>query len=138
VRAGHAEFGAHAGTWIPGIRELLTRANQEKWIRNEDFPSLHAMAVERARSSQFARFLQKHGMATEEIVQTMEPKEEEIAAAMLEIHVPQILIDTAPQLRNSLAHGSSRLSPTSLWTLRLTSEAINQMFGSNQSTPGCT
>jgi hypothetical protein len=92
------------------------------------------MAVERARSLQFARFLQKQATTPAEIVQTIDPTEEEVAAAMLEIDVPQILIDTAPQLRNSLAHGSSRVSPTSLWTLRLTSEAINQMFGLNKQT----
>ena len=77
-------------------------------------------------------------MTPAEIVPMPDPTEEEIAAAMCEIDVPQILIDTAPQLRNSLAHGSSRVSPTSIWTLRLTSEAINQIFESKQSTPDGT
>ena len=134
-RAGYAEFAPHRGTRIPGLRELLTTAKQEKWIRTEDFPLLPAMAVKRARDMQFERFLQKQGMAPGDIVPMPDPTEEEIAAATCEIDVPQILIDAAPQLRNSLAHGSSRLSPTSLWTLRLTSEAINQMFVSKQSKP---
>jgi hypothetical protein len=131
-RAGYAEF-APTSTWIPGLKDLLKKAKEDQWIRTEDFPSLRNMAVERARSSQFALFVQKQGSTPEAVVPTLEPTDEEIAAAMHEIDVPQILIDTAPQLRNSLAHGSSRLSPTSLWILRLTSEAINQMFGSKQS-----
>jgi hypothetical protein len=134
-RAGNAEFAPHGGPRIPGLRKLLTRAMAEKWMRTEDFPSLRVMAMKRARDAQITRFLQKQGMTPEEVVPMPDPSEEEIAAAMLEIDVLQILIDTAPQLRNSLAHGSSRVSPTSLWTLRLTSEAINQMFGSKQSTP---
>jgi hypothetical protein len=104
-RAGNAEFAPHSGTRIPGLRELLTRAMAEKWMRTEDFPSLRIMAMKRAREVYFARFLQKQGMTPEEIVPMPDPPEEEIAAAMREIDVPQILIDTAPQLRNSLAHG---------------------------------
>jgi hypothetical protein len=132
-RAGRAEFAPPTDSRIPGLKELLVKAKEDQWIRTENFPSLRAMAVERARTSQFARFLQRQGMTPEEIVPTLDPTEEAIAAAMREIDVPQIPIDTAPQLRNSLAHGSSRVSPTSLWTLRLTSEAINQMFGSKHS-----
>jgi hypothetical protein len=134
-RAGNSEFAPHSGARIPGLWELLTRAKAEKWMRTEEFPSLRIMAMKRARDAQFARFLQKQGMTPEEVVPMPDPSEEEIASAMREIDVLQILIDTAPQLRNSLAHGSSRLSPTSLWTLRLTSEAINQMFESKQSKP---
>jgi hypothetical protein len=86
------------------------------------------MAVERARSLQFALFIQKQGTTQETIVPTLDPTEEEIMAAAREIDLPQILIDTVPHLRNSLAHGSSRLSPTSLRILQLICEAINQMF----------
>jgi hypothetical protein len=137
-RAGHAEFGPQGAAKIPGLSQLLTRAMAEKWMRTENYPSLRVMAVKRARDAQFARFLQRQGMTPAEIVPMPDPTEEEIAAAMCEIDVPQILIDTAPQLRNSLAHGSSRVSPTSIWTLRLTSEAINQIFESKQSTPDGT
>jgi hypothetical protein len=137
-RTGNAEFAPHGGARIPGLRKLLTRAMAEKWMRTEDFPSLRVMAMKRARDTQFARFLQKQVMTPEEVVPMPDPSEEEIASAMREIDVLQILIDAAPQLRNSLAHGSSRLSPTSLWTLRLTSEAINQMFEWKQSTTGGT
>jgi hypothetical protein len=134
-RAGDTEFAPPTGAWIPGLKELLIKAKEGQWIRTEDFPSLRDMAAERAKHLQFERFLQNQGMAPEEIVPVLDPTEEEIAAAMCEIDVPQILIDATPQLRNSLAHGSSRLSPTSLWTLRLTSEAINQMFGSRETPP---
>jgi hypothetical protein len=132
-RAGHTEFAPPTGTWIPGLKDLLIKAKKDRWIRTEDFPSLRNMAVERARSLQFASFVQKQGTTPEAIVPTLDPTDEEIAAAMREIDVPQILIDTAPQLRNSLAHGSSRVSPTSLRILQLTSEAINQMFESKKS-----
>ena len=137
-RSGHTEFAPPTGTWIPGLRDLLIEAKEDQWIRTEDFPSLRVMAMKRARDAQFARFLQKQGTTPEEVVPMPDPSEEEIASALREIDVLQMLIDTAPQLRNSLAHGSSRLSPTSLWTPRLTSEAINQMFGSKQSKPDGT
>lgn len=132
-RSGHTEFAPPTGTWIPGLRDLLIKAKEDQWIRTEDFPSLRVMAMKRARDAQFSRFLQKQGATPEEVVPMPDPSEEEIASALREIDVLQMLIDTAPQLRNSLAHGSSRLSPTSLWTLRLTSEAINQMFGPKKS-----
>jgi hypothetical protein len=132
-RTGRAEFAPSTNRRIPGLRELLVKAKEDKWIKTENFPSLRDMGVKRAKSLQFTRFLQKQVMTPAEIVQTPDPTEEEIAAAMREIDVPQILIDSVPHLRNSLAHGSSRLSPTSLWILRLTSEAIDQMFESKQS-----
>jgi hypothetical protein len=132
-RSGRAEF-ASGNKKGPGLKELLVKAKENRWLRSLEFPSLRAMAIERVRSTQFAVFVQKQQVSPESIVQMREPTEAEITDAMREIDVPQILIDTAPLLRNSLAHGSSRLSPTSLSVLRLTSEAINQMFESKQST----
>jgi len=132
-RAGHTEFAPPTGARTPGLKDLLIRAKEDQWIKTEDFPSLRNMAVERARFLKFALFVQKQGTNLEPTVPSLEPTDEEIDAAMREIDVPQILIDTAPQLRNSLAHGSSRVSPTSLRIMHLIAETINQMFASRKS-----
>jgi hypothetical protein len=138
-RAGHAENSPPTHTRTPGLKELLVQAKKDRWIKTEDFPSLRNMAIERAKSVQIFPFLQKQGISSEPIVPPPEPSDEEIADSLRDIDVPQILIDTAPQLRNSLAHGSSRLSPTSLRVLQLISEAINQLAPAKLEVdiPGC-
>jgi len=37
-------------------------------------------------------------------------------------------VQLTPKLRNNLAHGSTTLTPTSIATLRLLADAINQIF----------
>jgi hypothetical protein len=124
-RAGFFEGAAESDTRsVPGLKRLLEKSKKEGWLKGELFPSFRMLATERARHAQVTFAIS----AEVETIAITEPTENEIQAAMREIDIVQILIDRAPWIRNRLAHGSSTLSPTSVHTLGLVAEAINQLF----------
>jgi hypothetical protein len=125
-RAGFVEWSGPAATRPPTLRPLLDQAKREGWIRNENFPSLRRMATEKARTEKLALSLPT--MTSNEDYPIAEPTEDEINAAMQTLDYVQIVVESAPQLRNWLAHGSSMLSPRSLRTLELVAEIVNQLF----------
>jgi hypothetical protein len=114
----------------PGLSQLLHKARRERWLTNAAFPSRRWMAIERA-SLKLVRAAMP-GMTEGETREVRDPTEAEIMDAMSGIDVVQILVETAPKLRNNLAHGSSTLHPNSRTTLRLVAEAISQLFDSPQ------
>src|ERR1700676_2796305 len=129
-RAGFMEgLGADAPR-PPGLKALLERAIGEGWLKNDNFASWRGLATEHARMSKIARLIQEKPDQEGHIVD--DPTEEEIAAAIPEIDMVQILLRSVPLLRNQLAHGSSTLSPRSLVTLTRISEAINQLFADSR------
>jgi hypothetical protein len=125
-RAGFVEWSGPAAPRHLTLRPLLDQAKKERWIRNENFPSLRRMATEKARMEKLALLLPT--MTANKDYPIAEPTEDEINAAMRTLDFVQILVENAPQLRNWLAHGSSMLSPRSLRTLELVAEVVNQLF----------
>jgi hypothetical protein len=57
-----------------------------------------------------------------------DPTPEEVAARAEQIDVTKLLMDFLPELRNQLAHGSARLSPTSDYVLQDVCDALNMIF----------
>lgn len=133
-RAGYVEFDGTEKKRLPGLSKLLKRAHSEGWLKSEAFRSLGDMAFRRARHAVIVESIQQMGDRDEILLH--EPTQEEIARAAAEIDVAQILLRTAPELRNALAHGSSMLHPNSRSTLRLVCEAINQLFPAPEASGG--
>jgi hypothetical protein len=125
-RAGFVEWAALDSPRAPGLKRLLEQSKKEGWLKSERFPSFRMLATERARHAQVISAISVEVPA--ETTEINEPTEDEIRLAMHEIDIVQILIDSAPETRNRLAHGSSTLSPRSVHTLGLVAEAINQLF----------
>lgn len=112
----------------PGLRELLDIAVQRGWLRkngftsrlhraNSAFSDLHAVAAIQA--------MLKDG--TEERVLPA-PLQGDLNAIIESVDVPRLLADHLPDLRNQLAHGSQRLSPTSDLVLLDIRDAVEMIF----------
>src|SRR5262249_37805594 len=111
----------------PGLRELLDNAVGRGWLRKEGFSTRHHRAYMRLMSERsYAAILtmQKNGVEEQSMP---EPSEEELSALVKQVDVPRILADHLPALRNQLAHGSHRLSPTSDLVLRDICDAIGMI-----------
>lgn len=121
VRAGLGE--SEPG---PGLSKLLKQAQQEGWLSNERFACRRQMGINRARDK-ITRQLISERVGTDPI-EVPDPSNGEIERAIGEVDVIDILVRITPKLRNSLAHGSSRLHPGSTWTLQAACGAIAQLF----------
>jgi hypothetical protein len=129
-RAGITEWAEPRKGQPRGLGRLLELAGNNGWLRTDDFLFVREMAVERARDVQVRLALQ--GAMSGDDIPVPEPTADEISAAMREIDYVQILIRTVPYLRNTLAHGSSTLSPRSIPTLKRVAETINLLFVDRQ------
>jgi len=112
----------------PGLSELLAIAVARGWIRKEEFSSRRYRAYLRTmsqRSSAAILAMQKSGAEEQPIA---EPSEDEVSSAAEHIDVARLLAEHLPDLRNQLAHGSARLSPTSDLVLSDVRDAINMIF----------
>lgn len=125
-RAGISECAEPRKGQPRGLGCLLEMARNNGWLRTDDFSFVREMAVERARGALVRLALQ--GAMLGDDIPVPEPTVDEIHAAMREIDYVQILIRAVPYLRNTLAHGSSTLSPRSIPTLRRIAETINLLF----------
>jgi hypothetical protein len=129
-RAGFSEWAEPRKGQPRGLGRLLELARDNGWLRTVDFLFVREMAVARARDVQVRLALQ--GAISDDDIPVPEPTADEIDAAMREIDYVQILIRTVPYLRNTLAHGSSTLSPRGIPTLRRVAETINILFVDRQ------
>ncbi len=113
---------------FPPLSELLKVAVSRGWTRTEGFRSREHRAYQAlmsARSTESIMEMQKSGEETGPI---HEPTESELREWADKIDVAGILARHVPDLRNSLAHGSARLSPTSDLLLADICDAINMLF----------
>jgi hypothetical protein len=113
---------------FPGLSELLDMAVHRQWLRNEGFNSRHyraRMALMSMRSHAAIIEMQRSGT---EILPIPEPTEAEIQECIVRFDVSRIIAEHIPDLRNQLAHGSARLSPTSDLVLRDVCDGINMLF----------
>jgi hypothetical protein len=108
----------------PGLSKLLREAIDNQAISENGFPSRSALAESSARLEIVAQLIAQGRDAAE----LPEPSEQEVTAAAAQISLTKALMESWPKVRNSLAHGSPRLTPLSRHTLRLISEAINQLY----------
>ena len=115
----------------PMLRELLRLAHQRRWLRDEGFEMLPALAARRVRDRDITEAImkQRESSGVESIAfSEEEPSETEVQAEIQQMRFVENLWKTVPDVRNLLAHGSTVLHPNSLHTLHVVSQAINQLF----------
>jgi hypothetical protein len=112
----------------PRLRELLDIAVGRGWLRNDGFSTRRDRAYFRFRSEQsHAAAIEMQRSGAEEYA-IREPTDEEVDLLEKCIDVSRILAEHLPNLRNQLAHGSTRLSPTSDLVLNDVCDALNMIF----------
>jgi hypothetical protein len=112
----------------PGLSELLGVAVARGWIRKGEFSSRRYRAnlrIMSERSNAAILAMQKSGAEGQPIT---EPSEDELGSVAERVDVARLLAEHLPDLRNQLAHGSARLSPTSDLVLSDVRDAINMIF----------
>ena len=110
------------------LRKLLKHARKKNWIVNEGFSCLNEIARRNAERKKFLEAVLSGDFETGEPIVVDPPTEQEIREARNELDMVSEIAEAIPRLRNELAHGSSNLAPSSIATLRVVSEAINQIY----------
>ncbi|MEX0733355.1 MAG: GIY-YIG nuclease family protein [Steroidobacteraceae bacterium] len=113
---------------FPGLSELLQMAVDRGWIRKSGFQSVVYRAnnaVMQIHTHNAIVEMQKSGL---DELPLQAPAEAELQEAMTRIDIPAILAAHLPDLRNSLAHGSAHLAPTSDLVLADVCDAVNMIF----------
>lgn len=108
----------------PGLLKLLREAIDNGVLFDTGFSSRPAFAAQAARFAIIAQHVSEGRDGTA----IPEQSEQGIALAASQVSLTRHLMELWPQIRNTLAHGSPRLTPNSRQTLRLVAEAINQLF----------
>jgi hypothetical protein len=108
----------------PGLANLLKNAVQNGVIREDHFPSRDAYVSRAAHMRRVAELILGNSNDNE----ISDPSEDEIEQEDANVSMTGYLKSLFPLIRNAMAHGPPRLTPMSRATLRLVSEAINQLF----------
>jgi hypothetical protein len=112
----------------PTLFPLLQHAKKEGWITNDGFPSLYKRAKHLAEQEKAMAKMKEHDFVKEPSMSIDEPSEDEITEALSKLDIVSEITDNAHKIRNNLAHGSSTVSPSSVYTLSIISEVINQLY----------
>lgn len=110
------------------LKKMLRRASAEGWLSNSGYRDFDWLCLESARQAARLEAMERLKNSDEKEVVAREPTDNELAIARRNVNIPRLMAETAPQLRNHLAHGSSTLHSGSLYTLRLVCDSINQLF----------
>lgn len=108
----------------PGLSSLLQDAFRDGVLREIDFPSREAYVYQVALQRKIIEAV----LARPEGGEIAPPTEDELTAVQADFRLAEYLTTLWPSVRNALAHGSPMLVPRSRTTLRMISEAINQLF----------
>jgi len=115
----------------PGLSNLLREAVKNGWIRDQEFPSRSAYAQQAAHLAVIAKIIE----AGTPSVSLRDVLPGGMDQGLETVSLTKHILALWPNVRNSLAHGSPRLAPTSRRTLRLVAEAINQLFEGRSAVP---
>jgi hypothetical protein len=126
--------GNQSGDKSLGLKRLLREARSRGWLRSEGFRRLHGVARGQL-SLQAVSSLDLGALQTGGNIPVAEPTEEEISARAAQIDFVGMLIEVAPDKRNSLAHGTLGAEWTSLPVLGDVADAINRLFADKQRGP---
>ena len=110
------------------LRKLLKHAQKKNWINNEKFSCLNEAARRKAEYTKSLEVILSGALDSGESVPIDPPTEQEIQKARNELDIVSVIVESIPRLRNELAHGSSNLHPSSIDTLQVVAEAIDQIY----------
>jgi hypothetical protein len=119
---------------FPGLAGLLRMAVDLDWVRKGGFRSLAYRAHNAASHILTCRAIEEMRRLGLEEMPVEPPSESELREAASSIDIPAILAAHLPDFRNALAHGSSRLSPTSNLVLADVCDTVNMLFDGTPST----
>lgn len=110
-----------------GLKLCMTYAVEHDLIKNEDFSVWQRGKERRAEEEYQSKVLD---IMTSENLESYEWNEEEIDYENVEFDYDyvDVITKTTAGLRNSLAHGSTMLSPTPLITFEIVSTVINKIY----------
>lgn len=113
----------------PMFRKLLKHAKKKHWISDKGFPGYEERAANQARSLKILEAIEslnpEEGQGS---LMVEDPTMEEVMQTIENMDIVGAIVESAPELRNNLAHGSSTLHPNSISTLRTAADVINQVF----------
>lgn len=112
----------------PSLYGLMQHAKKEKWLKNENFPSLYTRARHIAEENKMMEKMKSHDFDKEPSMPVDEPTDVEVKEALESLDMVEAITSNAHKIRNDLAHGSKILHPNSIWTLQTTAEVINQIY----------
>jgi hypothetical protein len=112
----------------PGLAVLLRTAGREGWITNEGFSGRWWRARKAILAERTEAAIRTLESPSTEVLEIEDPTEAEIAERAGRIDVVAALAGAIPKMRNSLAHGSTKLVPMSDAILQDVRDAISMMF----------
>ncbi|MGB9145645.1 MAG: hypothetical protein WCC14_07475 [Acidobacteriaceae bacterium] len=130
-RALRERFAHERGMEVEKVREtlapLMETATENGWLKSEHFSTTKNLAYQQLQQEQLIRLIQENRFG-DQPVEVPEVPAAEIIARAAQLNYVERLAEGIPYLRNHLAHGGPVLHPDSASTLRIVSEAINQLF----------
>lgn len=97
------------------------------WVKDEGYTSSWSLAESRVRDRMVIEMIRK-GLVTKEGVPSPVPTEEKVRQELRDMGVARSRLHAGRHVRNHLAHGDGGLSDSSVGTLALVAEEINQLF----------
>jgi len=110
------------------LKRLLKHAQKKNWIDNERFSHLDEIAQRNAEHEKSLKVILSGALDGGESIPIDPPTEQEIREARNKLDMVSGIVEMIPRLRNQLAHGSSTLNPSSIATLQIVAEVINQIY----------
>ena len=126
----HPEVAEDEGRKLPTLGRLLQEAAARQWIWNEGFSGRRWRAERIILDERGAEAMRTHVAGSTEPLYFSDPTPEEVEARMKAVDVVSALVKSVPQMRNTLAHGSTKLVPMSDYVLQDVCDAVNMIFQS--------
>jgi len=117
------------------LRPLMDLATEKGWLKSERFEGVRRRARVQLEQEQTIRMI-RSGEIGGEPVESPEIPEADILTRAAELDYVVRVAESMPYIRNHLAHGGRMLDGGSAGTLRVVSEAINQLFEESENTSG--
>ncbi|HBX37875.1 MAG TPA: hypothetical protein DEG76_11540 [Pseudohongiella sp.] len=112
-----------------GLKKLLKYAQTEKWIENSKFSFGRALARRRILDRQRDEIIQSGILKSPgDSIEMTEPAEADIDVELHKIDIVAGIVERQANIRNDLAHGSTRLDHSSVSRLSKVAEIINQVY----------
>lgn len=110
--------------------DYMNVALDHDWISNEGYESSRPIAESRVHHKKVFEIIESGVLDVGQSIVVPEPEAHEVIQEMNSMDIAKTRLHAGRHVRNSLSHGEGGLSPSSIGTLRLIAEEINQLFTS--------
>jgi len=108
--------------------DYMNIALEQKWITSLGYESSRHIAEARVQDKKLYELIESGTLVNGKRVPAPQVEEHEILTEMEDMDIAQTRLNAGRHIRNFLAHGEGGLSPSSIRTLRVVAEGINQLF----------